>query len=119
MTEDNRKHERYSFFASASTNIVSEGKEVSTLVNNISCYGIGLRSYAPLRKGTRASVDLFFVNDRGIRERERIGGRVAWTIKKGPIFYAGIVFHEEMNALSHPMLYSHFCTFVTRKALAV
>ncbi|MEE9523470.1 MAG: PilZ domain-containing protein [Thermodesulfovibrionales bacterium] len=114
MSKENRKSTRYPFRASSVTNIKGNGllNEVSTIANNLSHSGIGLRAYMPLMTGSCVSVDLSFINKRGAIENDTVNGRVAWSSRKGELFFAGITFNEELHPDKHPHLYRHFNEFV-------
>jgi hypothetical protein len=120
MSKENRKSPRYPFRASSVTNIQGNSllNEVSTIANNLSPSGIGLRAYTPLMTGARVSVDLSFINKKGAIENDTVNGRVAWASRKGELFFAGITFNEDLHPDKNPHLYRHFNDFI-RCALSI
>jgi hypothetical protein len=115
MSTENRKSLRYPFRASSVTNIQNDGPlhEISAIANNLSHSGICLRAYAPLVLGARVSIDLSFISKKGTVENDTVNGRVAWSSRKGELFFAGIIFNEDLHPDKQPHLYRHFNDFVT------
>jgi len=116
MCKNNRQHPRYPFFANAVTCIRKNGRvrHVSGMVNNISPWGLGIRSYSPLRKNMTTCLDLVYINSRGMKEEDSVEGKVVWTSRRGDIYYAGILFNHELNPASQPNLFHHFNSFIRR-----
>lgn len=114
MSTENRKSTRYPFRASSVTNMQGNGllNEISAIANNLSPSGICLRAYSPLMIGAQVSIDLSFISRKGAAESETVDGRVAWLSRKGELFFAGIIFNEDLHPDKHPHLYRHFNDFV-------
>ncbi|UCG77224.1 MAG: PilZ domain-containing protein [Nitrospirota bacterium] len=114
MSNENRKHVRFPFRALSITHLTGSSyiDQISTIAGNISERGVGLRSYIPLRKGSKVTVDLSFINKKGDEVNDRITGKVAWTQRKGDIFFAGVSFHDRLCDDKHPQLFAHFNDFV-------
>ena len=115
MSTENRKSPRYPFRASSVTNIQGNEllNEISAIANNLSHSGLCLRAYSPLDIGARVSIDLSFITKKGAVENDTVNGRVAWSTRKGELFFAGVIFNEDLDPDRHPHLYRHFNDFVT------
>lgn len=109
MEKEVRKFQRYPFNATAI--IKMDGNEhqkrITTLANNISPIGMGLRTYTSLEKGLSAPIEVIFSGNQGKRQKDVIEGTVAWVSKLDTFYFMGIIFREKVNPSKHPNLYRH------------
>jgi len=107
MFSENRRDMRYPFVATAIVKV--QGRETSghitSLANNISPSGMGLRTYTALEKGATASIEVIFSDGRGKRERDTVEGTVAWISRLGKFYLLGVSFLERINPSQHPKLF--------------
>lgn len=107
MFSETRRDPRYPFVATAIMKV--QGKEspghITSLANNISPSGMGLRTYTAIEKGATATIEIIFSDGRGKRERDIVEGTVAWISKLGKLYLLGVSFIERINPSQHPKLF--------------
>jgi hypothetical protein len=110
MISETRRYRRYPFVATAVLLLTSENMQqrITTLADNISLLGVGLRAYKPLDRGISTTVELAFMTMKGIREKDVIEGKIAWTARQEYHYYIGIAFDKEISRERNPKLYEHF-----------
>ncbi|GBD98702.1 PilZ domain protein [bacterium BMS3Abin07] len=115
MADDARKYPRYQLIATAVIRTENDyRKRISSLIENISLNGIGLRTYRHIDSGTETSVELIFMTRRGMKAIANVKGRVAWISQKNDFFSLGISLDEEVSREKHPILYEYYSKGVTR-----
>ncbi|RMG74615.1 MAG: PilZ domain-containing protein [Nitrospirae bacterium] len=107
MEETKRRATRYPIFAIAELEL-SDREHITTMVDNISLYGIGLYSFVPLKKGEPVSLNIKFVERGGGENSDRVEGEVAWSIKQDDIYFVGVAFTRELSPVNQPRLYEYF-----------
>jgi len=106
-SEDVRRWFRYQFFGSASVMLPGEGTVLNTTIANISLSGLGLYSTSSIGRGKKVKVTICFVDKNGKVQEEMATGRVDWQKKFLNMRLIGIIFDEELNAVSQPKLLEH------------
>lgn len=104
---DTRKWYRYQFFGSATVTIVKDKKTLDATVANISFSGIGLYSSVPIGKGKKVKIKISFIDRVGKVREDTAIGKVDWQSKFRKTYLIGVIFDEELNILSQPMLLEH------------
>ena len=104
---DIRRWFRYQFFGSASVMLPGEGTVLNTTIANISLSGLGLYSTSSIGRGKKVKVTICFVDKNGRVQEEMATGRVDWQRKFLNMRLIGIIFDEELNAVSQPKLLEH------------
>jgi len=104
---DVRRWFRYQFFGSASVMLPGEGTVLNTTIANISLSGLGLYSTSSIGRGKKVKVTICFVDKNGRVQEEMATGRVDWQRKFLNMRLIGIIFDEELNAVSQPKLLEH------------
>ncbi len=107
MDESKRKATRYPIFAIAELQL-SDSENVTTMVDNISLYGIGLYSFVPLKKGEPVSIKIKFIEQGGEEKSDQVEGEVVWSIKQDEIYFVGVSFTRELSPVNQPQLYDYF-----------
>ncbi|UCG78375.1 MAG: PilZ domain-containing protein [Nitrospirota bacterium] len=110
MADGTRKHQRYSYIATASLTVkgVKDDEPYTVMVHNISEGGIGVFFEKPLEIGAEVSIDVYFISKLGAEIKDRIDGKISGCIKRDDLYYIGISFHEELNPADQPNLYELF-----------
>lgn len=107
MVKPKRKATRYPIFAIAEVR-TSSNETITTMVDNISLYGIGLYSFVPMKKGEHVSMKVRFVAEGGVERDDQIEGEVVWSMKQDNIYFVGVSFSRELSPLNQPELYEYF-----------
>jgi hypothetical protein len=107
MKDLKRKATRYPIFAIAELEL-SDREHVTTMVDNISLYGIGLYSFVPLKKGEPVSIKIKFIERGGQEKADHVDGEVVWSIKQNEIYFVGVSFTRELSPVNQPELYDYF-----------
>lgn len=100
---------RYEFLATAE--VYSEGdshKRLTAIVENISKNGLRLRTYDPIKIGTKVSIQLTFTIRTGGKARSLLKGRVSRLYRKNDNYFMGIAFDREITLDSNPKLFHYF-----------
>ena len=104
---DTRKWYRYQFFGNATVTVPKEKIVVDATIANISFSGIGLYSPTPIGKGKNARIKITFIDRAGKICEDITTGKIDWQSKFKNTYLVGILFDEELNILSQPMLLEH------------
>ncbi len=112
MKEPKRKATRYPIFAIAELEL-SDSEHVTTMVDNISMYGLGLYSFVPLKKGEPVSIKIKFIEKDGQEKADHVEGEVVWSIKQDEIYFVGVSFTRELSPVNQPELYDYFVNIIS------
>jgi hypothetical protein len=104
---DTRKWYRYQFFGNATVTVPKEKIVVDATIANISFSGIGLYSPTPIGKGKKVRIKITFIDRAGKICEDITTGKIDWQSKFKNTYLVGILFDEELNILSQPMLLEH------------
>jgi hypothetical protein len=104
---DTRKWYRYQFFGNATVTVPKEKIVVDATIANISFSGIGLYSPTLIGKGKKVRIKITFIDRAGKICEDITTGKIDWQSKFKNTYLVGILFDEELNILSQPMLLEH------------
>jgi hypothetical protein len=104
---DTRKWYRYQFFGNATVTVPKEKIVIDATIANISFSGIGLYSPTPIGKGKKVRIKITFIDRAGKICEDITTGKIDWQSKFKNTYLVGILFDEELNILSQPMLLEH------------
>lgn len=104
-----RRHKRFSITGSADLTYRVQGNNrlYHTLISDISLSGIGLYADAPLEENFEVSLTIRFISGDGLMKTDVIEGRIVYIKEMEEIYFMGIAFIEEINAVNQPSLYGH------------
>jgi len=102
--EEKRKLRRKYLLAGVKLRLSGEQEFVDAVMLNINRGGIGIYASGPLRKGTKVSVRITYMNGKKPVEAEEIPGGVRWVQSFGTKFGAGVMFSSKVNKKTFPIL---------------
>ncbi len=110
MSKNTRKHQRYSYIASAAIRAKDdvEGEPITVVVHNISEGGIGFFMEDPFELDAAVSVEFHFITKVGTETKDVIDGRVKSVSAHDKLSLVGVAFDENLNPKKQPDLYELF-----------
>jgi c-di-GMP-binding flagellar brake protein YcgR len=104
-----RRHRRVliSGIAALKFPVSKKTSSVRAAVANISLGGMGLYSYASVKRGTEVSIDVSYISATGRLKTASIEGSVIHSKKIERTFFVGIQFKKALNQKKYPSLCDH------------
>lgn len=102
--EEKRRLRRKYLLAGVRIRFSGALESVDAVMLNINRGGIGIYASGPLKKGTKVSVRITYINGKKPVEAEEIPGVVRWVQPVGTKFGAGVMFSSKVNRNTFPIL---------------
>ena len=93
--------------ASVEYNVEGGRERIQTMIADISLSGIGVYSDKPISEGTVLSIEITFISTEGLMTTSSMQGESVYVRKIGDMFFTGIEFDEEIDAVTQPSLHEH------------